>query len=280
MTVASTTQKVTYQGNGATTSFAIPFSFFSTASNIVVYLREESTTPDTETLQTNPAEYSIVGTNVVMVTAPSATQKLLIKRVLPLTQLLDYLQNVDFPIQDHEDALDKLVMITQQLAEIIGRSSKLPHSSSINDLYLPEPSPGELIAWNAGGTALMNANAGNLGFLTALLAQDSMTIANGQGAQADITDLLFDGALITSVIVFYELTRVTSLENRFTNGVLYLRYKNSSWETEEGLTVGDFSGVNFSIVTTGSNGQVKYTSSNIPGAGYAGTMKWRTITFS
>lgn len=276
MTVSSTTQKQLFTGNGISTTFAIPFSIsypFYASSHVVVYSRDNSVDPAVTTLLVNPTDYTIVGTNVVLAAAPAATTNILIKRVVPLTQLIDYIQNSSFPIQNHEDALDKLTFITQQLLEIITRSAKLSDATSIADLALPEPSPGELLAWNAGGTGLMNANSGNLGFLTALLAQDSQAIANYQTPAADITNLLFDGTAITSVMVFYEIAR----PGRFTNGILMLRYRSGTWEAEDGVTVGDTSGVTFSITTVGTNGQVQYISNNVGGAG---TIKWRTITFS
>lgn len=286
MTLSATQDKVTYQGNGATTAFTIPMNFGSTGvitplDNFVeAWLKETAVTPATEVKLILNVDYTISGTTLTATIAPTATQKLLIKRLIPLTQLQAYLQNVGFPIKDHEAALDKLTLATQYLFEIITRAPKLPNATAITDLALPEPQGGELLAWNAAGNGLMNVVPTNLGFLVALLAQDSQAIVNSQAAQAPITNMSFDGTLITSVEVHYEIARTTGSNNIFTNGLLYLRYRNGAWEAEDGLTVGDLSGISFSIITTGSVGQVNYTSSNIAGVGYTGKIKWRNITFS
>lgn len=161
MALTDTTQKVSYNGDGATVTFAIPMEFFSTDSNIEVWLRDQSVTPATETLQTNPTEYSISGTNVVMVTAPADNgggvgEVLVIKRVLALQQPLDFLDNEEFPADSHETALDKLTAISQQLAEEIDRSLKLPETSPISAFQLPEAEATKALVWNATEDGLEN----------------------------------------------------------------------------------------------------------------------------
>ena len=72
MTIASAQQKIIYAGNGSTTIFAIPFSFNSEPSLIEVWLRDETDpTAITEAQKFSGPDYSIVGTNVVMVVAPA-----------------------------------------------------------------------------------------------------------------------------------------------------------------------------------------------------------------
>jgi len=157
MTVSATTVKQLYNANGVTTTFAIPFEYLSNTSYVEVYLRDASTTPATETLQTYTTHYTIVGSNVVFVSAPANGLKVLIRRVLPLTQLLDYINNGAFLGETHETGLDRLVMITQQIKETVDRSIKMATTSShASGFNFPEPSASKAIIWNAGADGLEN----------------------------------------------------------------------------------------------------------------------------
>ena len=125
MTIANTTVKQIYQGNGSTTTFAIPFAYFD-QSEILVYIRNEAVTPATEALQTAGVQYTLSpatypSTNVIFASAPPSTQKILIIRVLPLTQAVDYASSGQFPADTHENALDRLTAEVQQLAETVER---------------------------------------------------------------------------------------------------------------------------------------------------------------
>lgn len=117
MTITNTVVSLTYQGNGSTQNFAIPFSFQNT-SEIRVYLIDSD---DEETLQTLTTHYTLTGgtltqpTTVSMVTAPSSTETLRIQRSTSLTQETSYIQNGVFPAASHEAALDKLTQIMQEL---------------------------------------------------------------------------------------------------------------------------------------------------------------------
>jgi len=126
MTVSNTTVKQTYDGNGVTTSFAVPFDH-SDNDTIQVVLIDE-TTVDTstesgfdETVQTITTDYTLTGdpaTAVVMNSAPSADEKLRVKRVTPLTQLSDYDAGEDNNV-DIEEQLDNIIRIAQELDDRI-----------------------------------------------------------------------------------------------------------------------------------------------------------------
>ena len=47
--------------------------------------------------------------------APAATNEVIIQRKLALTQGTDYVANDPFPAESHEEALDRLTFITQQI---------------------------------------------------------------------------------------------------------------------------------------------------------------------
>ena len=123
MTIQSTTNRISYTGNGATTIFAYNF-VISDQTWLNVYVNN--------VLQTLTTNYTVsgVGTqsggNVTFVTAPASGAVILISRSnIPLTQLTDYTPNDKFPAETHEAALDKLTMLIQQLTAQANRSIRL-----------------------------------------------------------------------------------------------------------------------------------------------------------
>jgi hypothetical protein len=134
MTVSSTTTKVSYAGNGATTVFAYTFKIFA-AADLEVVLRSAA---GVETVQTITTHYTVSGAgadaggNVTFVTAPASGVTVIIRRALALTQGTDYVENDPFPANSHEDALDRLTFITQQMQEELDRSIKASVTNTIS----------------------------------------------------------------------------------------------------------------------------------------------------
>lgn len=182
MTVSNTTAKQLYTGTGSLTTFAIPFDAASN-SEVEVILRDETSSPITETLQTVPTNYSITGgdpgTNVEMVVAPTATQKLLVRRVNPKTQATDYADSGPFPAQTHENALDKQIRIMQEICEKLERTPKLPNTSPLSDQFLPEPTALEFLRWNSAGTQLEGVGVFEGGVLDPTTTKGDIIVNNG-----------------------------------------------------------------------------------------------------
>jgi hypothetical protein len=134
MTVSSTTTKNSYSGNGSLTVFAYGFKIFD-EEDIEVILRNDAT--NTETVQTITTDYSVSnvgnanGGNITFVAAPASGITVVLRRASPLTQTTDYTPNDPFPAESHEDALDKLTFISQQLQEELGRSIKLSRTNTM-----------------------------------------------------------------------------------------------------------------------------------------------------
>lgn len=134
MTVSSTTTKNSYTGNGSTTAFAYGFKIFDD-DDIKVILRTTAT--GNETVQTKTTHYTVSGVgsasggNITFGTAPPATQTVVLLRTTAQTQLTDYVPNDPFPADAHEDALDKLTFIAQEIQEELGRSLKVSQTNSI-----------------------------------------------------------------------------------------------------------------------------------------------------
>jgi hypothetical protein len=137
-----------------------------------------------------------------MVTAPAVGQRLVIRRVIPATQEVDYVAGDPFPAETHERALDRLTMLAQQGEEANARalvfpsgdtaSGELPNAASRADRLLGFNSLGEPVAVapvEGTATALAASLAGSdgsnqVGFLQA------GTGAVARTAQSKMRDVL------------------------------------------------------------------------------------------
>src|SRR5262245_24524481 len=142
MTLSTTTSRVSYAGNGATTAFAFAFKIWA-ASNLKVYLRNNATLVDS--LQALTTDYTVdivtypnTG-NVVFAVAPAAGQTVVIVRDMPLTQELDLIASGTFAAENVETQLDKLAAEIQTLRELVARSPRLGIGTALSDISLPEP---------------------------------------------------------------------------------------------------------------------------------------------
>lgn len=160
MTISTTTNKVQYNCDGVTKDFDFTFPI-TTETDIVVILINSvgaETTFDYITDYTvSTAPWDSGGT--ITTTADDAWAsgyQILIKRLMTLVQSTDYVSNDPFPAETHEAALDRLVMISQQLDEENDRAIKLPQSSAYADLELPDPEAEKILAWNSAEDGLKN----------------------------------------------------------------------------------------------------------------------------
>ncbi|MCP4830323.1 MAG: hypothetical protein GY889_15745 [Proteobacteria bacterium] len=134
------------------------------------------------------AEYSVtlVGSSATVVfdTAPINAAKIVIRRIVPKTQAVDYVPYDTFPAETHEAALDKLTQVDQQLQEEIDRAMQMPVSDSTTSTYLPLPSAGKALKWNTGGTALENSTDAVDGITSAASASATAAAASATAAAA------------------------------------------------------------------------------------------------
>lgn len=134
MTVSSTNTRNSYSGNGSTTVFAYTFKIFDD-DDITVIIRTDST--GNETTQTKTTHYSVSGVgsasggNITFGSAPASGETVVLLRTTARTQTTDYVPNDPFPAATHEDALDKLTFLVQELEEEVGRAIKLSKTNEI-----------------------------------------------------------------------------------------------------------------------------------------------------
>lgn len=158
MTRASATRSVSYQGNGSTTDFTIPFDYFSTVAYVNVILIDETDPDDpTYTQQSYTTHYTIASTTLTMLTAPGSTKRLFIELVVPFTQLFDLIDGGTLVLSTLETYLDKYVTMSQKLKDDVSRCLKHRLGSDENEPFLPIPSEGATLAWSDDGTLVNGA---------------------------------------------------------------------------------------------------------------------------
>lgn len=282
MALSNTTVKQTYQGDGATVAFAIPFALIVSGNHSTetkVYVRDESDANDiTQTLQVEGAgqDYTLTGgtppTTVTFNSAPAATDKIIIIRVLPNTQTLDLEESGDFPAESFETALDRMAAQIQELKEKIERMPILRITEQFGDTTLDQPFATYLIGVNEDNDGFQFwspsevQSAAEGGFTG---QGSTVTIANSQATPDNITGLLLDSDTYSGAFIVCEIERT----GIFSHTLLFAQWTGSDWRLNESLSNGEAHGLTFSIT---SAGQAKYTSD---GSG-AGTLKFRMLRFT
>lgn len=116
MAISNLVTEEIYLGDGVTTTFPITFSIFNNSQVVV-----EETDLDTGVISTLNVgvEYTITGgdpgTNVEATVAPASTKRWRVYRSTPLTQIYDFLNTTTVNMENVEKALDRLVMMLQEV---------------------------------------------------------------------------------------------------------------------------------------------------------------------
>lgn len=154
MTVNANDRRKEYEGNGIATEFNGPYLFL--ASQLTVSLVEAgvSTVVPTNLYQVQNIGRT-GGTRVIMNTAPTVDQDLVLLRTVAFNQPTDITNQGAFLPETLEKGLDYIVMQTQQNEDGVSRSVRLGDSvvGSIS-LTLPQPTPLGVWVWNATGDAI------------------------------------------------------------------------------------------------------------------------------
>lgn len=258
MSVTSTNNVVRLTANGTTGPF--PFNFrIDQATDLQVVVKDAVT--KVETVKVLNTDYTIppgdignpTGGNVTFVSGrqPNAGDTLTLKRVVPLTQGVDYTPSGNFPAETHEAALDKLTFAAQQLDETLQRALKVPVSSSTTNVEVPDPALSE----NYGKYLRIKATGGSLEAVAG-------TPSSGSGLLTTKGDLLShtglvegrvpvgaaDNVLLVDLAQSFGLkwdTLSAWLDRRISNAVgTLLRRDATGWSALAAGTNGQLLGVN------------------------------------
>ena len=199
MTISSTTTKNSYSGNGSTTTFAYGF-YIPASTDIQVIVRSATGTETIKSEGTGSTNYSITGVggssggNVVFVTAPASGETVVLRRNTAKTQATDYVANDPFPAETHEDALDKLTIIGQDLQEQVDRSLKLSRTNTMTSTEFTVGSSdraSKILAFDSSGelsvTQELGTVKGNWAASTAYVVRDIIKDTNNNNIYICLT---------------------------------------------------------------------------------------------
>lgn len=162
MTVASTARKQTFSGGQASLTFT--FRALTTApTDIKVKKTLISTGVDTALTYTTEytAAISADGIGGVVTVSPtiSTLYNLVVYRETTDKQESDYDDYNQFPANTLETDIDRRTMVSQETTENIDRSIKLPISSTLTGLTLPNPVNGKTLKWVVSGSTITMENS-------------------------------------------------------------------------------------------------------------------------
>lgn len=207
MTVESTTAKVTYNGNGVTTSFSFSFTIFASTDLTVIKT-------DTDGVETTLSEgsgttnYSVTvasypGSGSITYPASGSTElatgeKITIKRVLPLTQTTDLENQGGYFPETQERVYDRLVMIAQQIQEELDRAVKVDISSGDDPDDLLDDLLADVLATAASAAAAAASASAASASETAALAAQAAAEAAESGAIAAAASVGFSDVVFVA----------------------------------------------------------------------------------
>jgi|JI10StandDraft_1071094.scaffolds.fasta_scaffold02236_9 hypothetical protein len=209
MTVSYTASYIEYTATGAQTVFAIPFPFLSDSTLVHVYDNTDGLSAATE--YTQGVDFTISGTNVTFGVAPAADTVILVRRITPLTQATDYPEGGGaFPATSHENALDKLTLICQELRD------KLTLGDLDLERFMQLSADGEYWEGSSNrignvGSAEEGTDAVNLNDVQALITGGTVTSLGaftlfeftGDGTATEFTTTLQSVVSAASLLVYF-----------------------------------------------------------------------------
>jgi microcystin-dependent protein len=165
------------------------------------------------------------GGDVTFTTAPPAGVTVTLLRVAPETQQVDYQPYDSFPAETHEDALDKLTMITQQLQEQINRAVTEPIGGGGGF----DMKGGKIVNLATGTANTDGTNVGQIAAIVQPIADDAQQSANEAAASAAAAALSASDAdaALDSIVPTYigEMTlwndTIAPAEYLLCNGAVY-----------------------------------------------------------
>lgn len=297
MSLSNLSVKARYNANGSNTTFAIPGAIMvDDDSEVIVYTRDESTTPATEVLQVEGSDYNLSGatppgfnTNVVFTAAPTSGLKVVVYHLMPLTQTLDVNDNTNQNLSSWELAIDRVVKMIQQVSEAADRALKFQLTSGTSGISVDEPVDGYILQYDAASETFLLVDptsfAADTTSLTAHIAatvfgtETQVSLTNNQASPVAISGLAFSESTYRAVEVKYTIERRTDTQSYRQFGRLICLYdeRTASWSLSDIIDAGasgETSGVQFSIDNTG---QVYYSSDDTTGASHVGNLRYIEI---
>lgn len=190
ITIAADSQAFfAYTVSGSTTGpFTIPFEFFDLDDVVVLW----KPTGGSEVTLVRDTDYSVAATAItggyekdgtVTLLAAKSNGVLTVKADYTIARTTDFPKPGSFDTNELNTQLDRIFAIQKQLASLYNRALRLPDTSALTEIYMPDPAADEILKWNTGATALE----------TATLASLSTSVDTLFSTPADSDFLVFNG---------------------------------------------------------------------------------------
>lgn len=192
----------------------------------------------------------------------------------PLTQITDIRNQGSYYPSLHEDFFDKIVMIAQEQQNQIDGSVRLPDTVDPEDFDVRLPSN---IVESADLALFVKGDGSGFEFRDSntLDTQTSHDVLNNTSDQV-LSGESYDGLVVSSMLMEVEIRRGTTVA---ANVPIAMQYLNSTWRViVGGALTGEAHGVTFNVNQTGTTGQLRASLDN-NGAGN-GTIKIRKQRFT
>jgi len=197
MTVSSTTARQTYIGDGSLATYSYNFRIFDAADLVLV---KRNTSTGAETLLALTTDYTVTGaggynggTFTLLAGVLPADTELAAYRELDLLQATDLRNQGAYLAEVQERALDRLVMISQQLQDQLNRSVRIPDSEAGGDTFkLPTKELRALMgfAFDADGDPIAGAMPASGVISSAMQAVvAAASLADGRAAMGPWNDI-------------------------------------------------------------------------------------------
>ncbi|KKN14289.1 hypothetical protein LCGC14_0997610 [marine sediment metagenome] len=188
MTLTTTINRNDYTATSAQTVFAYAFRILADA-DLDVYVEG--------VIQTLTTDYTVSGAgdagggNVTFTTGVTLDEAVAIIRGVTQTQDTDYTASGPFTANDHETALDRNMMVSQDIDEKLARAVKFIVSSTLSAIAAPEGSSvtdraSKVWAWDSAGTGLELLAATIVDAVSVIAAKGDIVQGNASGAAAKL----------------------------------------------------------------------------------------------
>lgn len=204
MTVSSVVNRNDYIGVGSVSTYSYSFRIFQ-SSHVAITTLSSAGVQVVLVLNT---DYTVTGVGdatggSIVLTVPLPTGSLLtIQRVLPLTQTTVLRNQGSYFPESVEDALDRMVMIQQQMENLLDAALKLPTTETPSDIAVRIPTLANRISKIMGWDSLGNPTAVSVSSSGTLTASAYMTglllAASAQAAQLALALGSFDIIFLAS----------------------------------------------------------------------------------
>ncbi|MBT0667033.1 hypothetical protein HT136_01455 [Novosphingobium profundi] len=189
MTVPVKVPQAQYDEDGVTLTFATRFRYLDPSDLEVARVEDGSTTVLAPETEWTASDGDSVDGGSVTLKATISGKRLRIRRVTPMRQSTDYLDDDRFPAESHERALDRLTLIAQErdmlLSDLGTKAVRVPEGESIVTVPTVADRKGKVFTWDPATGAPQVTSIGNVYDGTQAIVAETRTIMAGLSGMSE-----------------------------------------------------------------------------------------------